>query len=166
MSSEQNIGNKMQYPTYKREQKLSCKLSDQQISEIQERLRAGEMKKTIAADFGVCSTTVSRWAMTEEQRKEYHKRINSYPRKNKLESTKKAYKRKKELFSDLIDQYNHTKNNSNYAKKADYYRAKHKAYYISNKEKIAARQKKHHWQNRDRILARRKELAILKTKPV
>jgi len=146
------------FPRFTREQNRACKLSSEDLIEIREMLDNGESKSSIADYFGVNWATIHYWSKTDEERKEYSRKVyetkdkkyNSNPEKLKKERERK--RRKKELFPDEFREYNNfsiQKWRKKYPKKAIHhaklYSDRHpdrisktkKDYYEKNKERIA-----------------------------
>ena len=60
---------KEKFPKYTREENRACKLTDNQISEIQSRREKGEIYSSIARDYGITPQAVFYWCLSKEVRK-------------------------------------------------------------------------------------------------
>ena len=140
-----NKKNTMKYPRYTKEENKSCKLTQEQINEIQELYvpKIFWMRK-VAKEMNLPFSTVRYWCLSDEQRKEfnimkskYNKPINKEDVKMYNEDRKQ---RKWKKFTDYISQLKKDylekpwvrKHKSEYMKK----------YYIDNPEKVNPKQNK------------------------
>lgn len=83
-----------QYPKYKREEKLSCKLSDKQIKEIPVLLKEGLSIRAIGREFGVAHGTIRYWLLPSDEARQEWARNRQYRHKTKKEVRDKFRERK------------------------------------------------------------------------
>ena len=93
---------KEKFPKYTREENRACKLTDNQISEIQSRREKGEIYSSIARDYGITPQAVFYWCLSKEVRKGKSKN-KSNPSTTPKEYFLEYRKRKKELHPELSD---------------------------------------------------------------
>ena len=114
------IKKRKNYPYYTREEKLSCKLSDDDILEIRHSRQKGESVNSLAKRFDVVTSTIYRWLLSDEERKERGKRYASrygyhYGLKQKRERKRfrarklRMKKRYRKFENDISNEYH--KNN-------------------------------------------------------
>jgi len=75
----------MEYPKLTRAQKNNCKLSEEQIKEIQELHQQGMSMRAIAKQFKISKTTVKYWVDEE------------FKKKDKLKATKRTAEKRKTI---------------------------------------------------------------------
>jgi len=139
------------YPKFTREQKLSCKLSDNDILEIRELNKSGYSSREIGELFGVSSTTVLRWLKSDEKRREddkklyenYGKFADKKVRKGKFTEKDRMIRKEKILGSDTVKKYYKekyliAKNNPDYSVKK---KMANKSWAERNKKRIRRNQK-------------------------
>jgi len=122
----------MEYPKYKREEKLSAKLSENDISSLRELRKVGYTFEALANRFGISNghayfvcMSKEKLAMRLEQQKKYLKENDNT---NKVHA-KKCRERKKALQGESLKEYTDERRdiiNKNWRK----------AYYLKKKDKV------------------------------
>ena len=93
----------MKQPKFSRTERLDTKLTDEQIAQIPILRKQGYSFSKIASLFGVSSYPIWKFSLSEERRKEIHKKTyeqrknNSQYRKQATLASKKAHKRKMDM---------------------------------------------------------------------
>ncbi len=177
------IEGRMPYPRYRREQKLSAKLSEKNIEEIRRLRRQGWTQVALAKRFNVCQYTIWRALLSDRQVKELNKGRNKYARREKTpqrhrelmaRKAKICGKALKEWFDETRLKY--VKSGRRNAVSRKFYRvhrnkicaekranwpkikekevARHRRYCRKNKAKINAHQREYRKKNLKRIKAR------------
>lgn len=146
-----------EFPRFTRKQKLSCKLSDEDILEIQHLRKEGITYKEIAGKFKINKSTITYWINSPEKRKLLTRIKNQEKGKYKriLETRRKYRLRKKELYPEEFMSYEH-----NSRKETT------KRYYLKNRDKILEKCKeyqKNHPEVRKKSLKKYRE-KLLSTK--
>lgn len=160
---------KITYPRYSREQKLSAKLSDADILEIQQ-LRAQSTKNTHAVlgkQFNVNSETIRKALMTETERKNYYyKRYHAakLSLKGVLKVTAKqrikCRIRKKEI-QPTVQIWENMKSKLYATTHKDTIREASKQYYITHRDEMLVKKKQYNLQHKNEIRLWQKQHKLL-----
>ena len=161
----------MEYPKYKREEKLHAKLSDKDVLKIRI-LRKNLLSYTkIGIIYGVTPPTVRYLFLSEEEKAKIKERQRLRKKKYSDEDRIAANnfnKRKKELYKKEYDSWRRSesnawfktekgialRNNSDYKNKNNEYMLK---YYKENKESISINNKNYYKKNKEKIKKMSKE---------
>jgi len=139
--------NKIEYPKYKREEKLSAKLSEEDVLECKHLRISGCSLRAIAKKFNITSSTVWMVTQSDEKLKELgkiaYKKIKIKGVKEWKKNNKKVQERKKKLKGKELKVFHH--NEWENMKKDKEAMEKHKKsglkYIENNKDKITEYQK-------------------------
>ena len=147
----------MEYPTYKREEKVSAKLSEDDIAVCCKMRVAGLSLNTIANLFNVSSSTIWRVTLSKEKLKELYKKLYTNSKeshkKYNAECQKKVRERKKTIKLKELKKYYKEKHKKRkvrpeYTKLSREYGRK---YALKNKKKRLKYAKKYRDNNKNKI---------------
>ena len=145
----------MEYPKYKREEKLSAKLSKEDVLTCERLREQGYSFRKIGDFFNVSSTCIFLVCMTETQKKKYSEYFKNYRIKNKINNTctaKKFRKRKLKLKKEKMVRWENERSNDYYKNNKETVRKQQIEYRKKNKEKMKEYAKKYYRENRNHYL--------------
>jgi len=133
----------MAYPKYKREQKLTAKLSEEDVLKCKKLRKVGYTLRDIGLRYGVGASTIYRVTLSDEEQKAFDKRGYALRTKNKTnpEDVKKCLKRKRRIQGKWSTPSTITDYKEHYAKYKDTYKKSKRKWYLNNREQVLKKAK-------------------------
>lgn len=152
----------MDYPRYKREEKLNTKLSENDILEIKELKEKGLSLIKIGNLYNVSGGCIYYICCSEEKREEHRKYLKEYARNRYFagkdaQTVKKFRARKKLIKTKELKDFENSSGKRYYHNNTESRKSKISEYYKNNKEKLAPYYKNYYKEHREYYLNSFKE---------